>query len=144
MVVRYHHFLNVARAVIALQPCFLLDSMLGRLCRWLRALGVDAEFVETGSKQQLQQAARSEGQQQQLQSLERQQQNQLIETIHNTALQEVCGLRALAGCPGTQHATALPADQCTNAQLPWERLTGQNSAQSCHWVLPARYSLLTN
>ncbi len=26
-------------------PCFLLDSMLGRLCRWLRCLGLDAEFV---------------------------------------------------------------------------------------------------
>lgn len=25
-------------------PAFLLDSMLGRLCKWLRVLGVDAQF----------------------------------------------------------------------------------------------------
>jgi uncharacterized protein with PIN domain len=33
-----------------LQPKFLLDSMLGRLCRWLRALGIDTEFVEPGQQ----------------------------------------------------------------------------------------------
>jgi hypothetical protein len=39
---------------VALQPKFLLDSMLGRLCRWLRALGIDAEFIEPGQKGQAQ------------------------------------------------------------------------------------------
>ena len=38
-----------------LQPKFLLDSMLGRLCRWLRAMGIDAEFVEPGQQGQSQQ-----------------------------------------------------------------------------------------
>ncbi len=28
-----------------LQLKFLVDGMLGRLCRWLRCLGIDAEFV---------------------------------------------------------------------------------------------------
>jgi hypothetical protein len=36
------------------QPKLLLDSMLGRLCRWLRALGIDAEFVEAGQQGQVQ------------------------------------------------------------------------------------------
>lgn len=35
-------------------PKLLLDSMLGRLCRWLRALGIDAEFVEAGQQGQVQ------------------------------------------------------------------------------------------
>ncbi|KAF6257473.1 hypothetical protein COO60DRAFT_1701845 [Scenedesmus sp. NREL 46B-D3] len=69
-------------------PRFLVDSMLGRLCRWLRALGVDAEFVETGGKQQLQQAARVQGQPLLVQSLGQQQQGQLIEAIHKAALSE--------------------------------------------------------
>jgi uncharacterized protein with PIN domain len=72
-----------------MQPRFLVDSMLGRLCRWLRALGVDAEFVETGGKQQLQQQARVEAQPLLLQSLGQQQQGQLIEAIHKAALHEV-------------------------------------------------------
>lgn len=71
------------------QPRFLVDSMLGRLCRWLRALGVDAEFVETGGKQQAQQQARVQGQPQLLQTLGQQQQGQLIEAIHKAALTEV-------------------------------------------------------
>lgn len=41
-------------AVCCLQPKLLLDSMLGRLCRWLRALGIDAEFVEAGQQGQAQ------------------------------------------------------------------------------------------
>ncbi|WIA30602.1 hypothetical protein OEZ86_000682 [Tetradesmus obliquus] len=69
-------------------PRFLVDSMLGRLCRWLRALGVDAEFVETGGKQQAQQQARVQGQPQLLQTLGQQQQGQLIEAIHKAALTE--------------------------------------------------------
>jgi uncharacterized protein with PIN domain len=30
--------------------------MLGRLCRWLRALGIDTEFVEPGQQGQTQQS----------------------------------------------------------------------------------------
>jgi hypothetical protein len=81
-----------------LQPRFLVDSMLGRLCRWLRALGVDAEFVETGGKQQLQQQARVEGQPLLLQSLGQQQQGQLIEAIHKAALNEVRATAAQEIC----------------------------------------------
>eukprot|EP00882_Tetradesmus_deserticola_P016922 GHRQ01018101.1.p2 GENE.GHRQ01018101.1~~GHRQ01018101.1.p2 ORF type:complete len:206 (+),score=79.89 GHRQ01018101.1:121-738(+) len=62
--------------------------MLGRLCRWLRALGVDADFVETGGKQQLQAAARAEGQPLLLQSLGQQQQGQLVGAIHRAAVSE--------------------------------------------------------
>lgn len=64
-----------------LQPRFLVDSMLGRLCRWLRALGVDAQFVDPGGTLQ---------QRQQLSSSDRQQQQQLlIQQIQEAALQEV-------------------------------------------------------
>jgi Mut7-C RNAse domain len=41
------------------QPCFLVDRMLGRLCRWLRALGVDAAAVQPDMPlQQLAEAVR--------------------------------------------------------------------------------------
>ncbi|KAL6765613.1 Mut7-C RNAse domain-containing protein [Haematococcus lacustris] len=36
------------------EVCFLLDAMLGRLCRWLRCLGVDADMVPQNlTRQQL-------------------------------------------------------------------------------------------
>lgn len=57
-------FLPPVPAPACVQPKFLLDSMLGRLTRWLRALGIDAEFVEPGQAghqatliQQVQEAA---------------------------------------------------------------------------------------
>jgi uncharacterized protein with PIN domain len=56
---------------VALQPKFLLDSMLGRLCRWLRALGIDAEFIEPAQKGQAQA------------------QSTLIQQIHEAALLQV-------------------------------------------------------
>lgn len=67
--------------MLPLQPCFLVDSMLGRLCRWLRALGVDAQFVDPGGTLQ---------QRQQLSAADRQQQqNSLVQQIQDAAVQEV-------------------------------------------------------
>lgn len=67
---------------VCLQPCFLVDSMLGRLCRWLRALGVDAKFVDQGGTLQQRQAVTAADRQQQL--------NSLIHQIQDAAEQEVC------------------------------------------------------
>lgn len=67
---------------LLLQPKFLLDSMLGRLCRWLRALGVDTEFVEPG-----QQGAHNN--QQQGQGQQQGQQATLIQQINEATLLQV-------------------------------------------------------
>lgn len=67
--------------MLRMQPRFLVDSMLGRLCRWLRALGVDAQFVDPGGTLQ---------QRQQLTAADRQQQlNNLVQQIQDAAVQEV-------------------------------------------------------
>jgi uncharacterized protein with PIN domain len=73
--------------------------MLGRLCRWLRVLGVDAEFVEAAPGKAQQQHKQQQQQQQQChQDLQKGQQQQqqahvaqsaLVELIHKAALQEV-------------------------------------------------------
>ncbi len=42
-------------------PRLLVDAMLGRLARWLRLLGFDAEYWGAGSDDELIQAARAQG-----------------------------------------------------------------------------------
>jgi hypothetical protein len=90
------------RMCVSMQPPkFLLDSMLGRLCRWLRALGVDAEFVEPASHEQQQQ--------QQQQGRQRQQgkdgvRDTLIQLVQEAAVLQVrvvwwSGVRALEQLP---------------------------------------------
>jgi uncharacterized protein with PIN domain len=63
--------------------------MLGRLCRWLRALGVDAEFVEPGG---------ARGQQQH-------EQEQLRQQVQEAAVLQV-GLRTRLGCVGSAQPTS--------------------------------------
>jgi len=52
---------NSSNSVKRIEPKFLVDSMLGRLCRWLRILGYDSAFFSGSRKSDLVYQALKEG-----------------------------------------------------------------------------------